>query len=135
MRVPEHLSYEEAATLPCAALTAWNGMYGLSGTAFKSGETLVAEGTGGVSVFGAQFALAAGGHVVITSSSDEKLERVRKLVPQEHQKRLHLHNYKKNPDWEKKVLEVTKGVGAAHVLEVGGPGTLEKAFASIRPGA
>jgi len=134
VRIPDHLSYEEAATLPCAAVTAWNGLYGLKELGFKAGETLVAQGTGGVSVFGLQFGLAAGGHVVITSSSDEKLETVRKLVPQEHQKRLHTHNYKKDKDWEKKVLEVTKGKGAAHVLEVGGPGTLEKAFQSIRPG-
>ena len=83
MRIPDHLSYEEAATLPCAAVTAWNGLYGLKELGFKAGETLVAQGTGGVSVFGLQFGLAAGGHVVITSSSDEKLETVRKLVPQD----------------------------------------------------
>lgn len=92
------------------------------------------EGTGGVSVFGAQFAIAAGAKVVITSSSDEKLDRVRKLFSQEKQALLTTVNYKTNPDWDKEVLKVSGEEGAAHVLDVGGPGTLEKAFNTIRPG-
>ncbi|PWN87096.1 putative alcohol dehydrogenase [Acaromyces ingoldii] len=134
VHIPQHLSWEEAATLPCAAVTAWNGLFGLPSNVLQPGETVVCEGTGGVSVFGAQFAIAAGAKVVITSSSDEKLDRVRKLFSQEKQALLTTVNYKTNPDWDKEVLKVSGEEGAAHVLDVGGPGTLEKAFNTIRPG-
>ncbi|PWN39072.1 putative alcohol dehydrogenase [Ceraceosorus guamensis] len=134
VRIPDYLSYEEASTLPCAALTAYNALFGLAGTPLKAGETAVLEGTGGVSVFGAQIALAAGAVAVITSSSDEKLAIVKKSIPQEHQSRLHLHNYSKDPDWAKAVKSVSGGIGAARVLDVGGSGTITKAFESVRPG-
>ncbi|CEH11894.1 Zinc-binding oxidoreductase [Ceraceosorus bombacis] len=130
----DYLSYEEASTLPCAALTAYNALFGLAGTPLKAGETAVLEGTGGVSVFGAQIALAAGAVAVITSSSDEKLAIVKKSIPQEHQSRLHLHNYSKDPDWAKAAKSVSGGIGAARVLDVGGSGTIIKAFESVRPG-
>jgi len=132
VRIPSHLSFEEAATLPCAALTAWNALYGL--IAVKSGETVVAEGTGGVSVFAAQFAVAAGARCVLTSSSDDKLAKVRAAIPQHLHHLLTTVNYKTNPVWEKEVMRVSDGIGASHIIEVGGAGTLPKAFACIKPG-
>lgn len=110
------------------------GLFGLSSNVLQPGETVVCEGTGGVSVFGAQFAIAAGAKCIITSSSDEKLARVRNLFTKEQQSRLHTVNYKTTPDWDKEVLKVSGDEGAAHVLDVGGPGTLEKAFNTIKPG-
>lgn len=132
VRIPSHLSFEEAATLPCAAVTAWNGLYGL--IALKPGETVVAEGTGGVSCFAAQFAVAAGARCVITSSSDDKLAKVRAAIPQHFQHLLTTVNYKTNPDWDKEVLRVSEDLGASHIIEVGGAGTIPKAFACVKPG-
>lgn len=119
--VPEHLSWEEAATLPCAALTAWNALY-YSGRV-RAGQSVLALGTGGVSVFALQFAKMAGAQVVITSSSDEKLEKARALGAD------HLINYRDNPDWEQAVVELTGGVD--HVVEVGGVGTLAKSMQAV----
>ncbi|GAK63742.1 NAD P-binding protein [Moesziomyces antarcticus] len=134
VRVPSHLSYEEAATLPCAALTAYNALYGIPSQQLRAGDTVVAQGTGGVSVFALQLAVAAGAKVVITSSSDDKLNKAVELIPQGLRHLVTTVNYKTNPDWDKVVLDVTKGNGADHVVEVGGPGTLEKAFGSIKRG-
>ncbi|SNX82967.1 probable Alcohol dehydrogenase [Melanopsichium pennsylvanicum] len=134
VRVPSHLSYEEAATLPCAALTAYNAFYGIPTQQLRAGDTAVAEGTGGVSIFALQLAAAAGAKVVITSSSDDKLKKAVDLIPQNLRHLITTVNYKTNPDWDKVVLEVTNGKGADHVVEVGGPGTLEKAFNSIKRG-
>lgn len=134
VRIPSHLSYEEASTLPCAAVTAWNGMYGLSCNALKPGQVVVAEGTGGVSVFTAQIAVHSGSHCVITSSSDDKLKIVRDSIPSGLQHLLHTVNYKSNPDWDQEVLKVSKDEGADHIIEVGGPGTLPKAFNCIKRG-
>lgn len=134
VRVPTHLSWEEAATLPCAAVTAYNALYGIPTEQLRAGDTVVAQGTGGVSVFALQLATAAGAKVVITSSSDDKLKKAVALVPQNLQHLVTTVNYKTNPDWDKVVLDVTKGEGADHVVEVGGPGTLEKSFASIKRG-
>lgn len=134
VHIPSNLSYEEAATLPCAALTAWNGLFGSRDVPLVPGATVVAEGTGGVSVFAAQFAIAAGAKCVITSSSDDKLERVRALFSKEQQARLFTVNYKTTPDWDKEVLRVSNNEGASHIIEVGGAGTLEKAHACVARG-
>lgn len=134
VRVPSHLSYEQAATLPCAALTAYNALYGIPSEQLRAGDTVVAEGTGGVSVFALQLAVAAGAKVIITSSSDDKLKKVLELVPKDARKFVTIVNYNMNPDWDQVVLDVTHGKGADHIVEVGGPGTLEKAFNSVKRG-
>ena len=126
VRIPEHLSFEEAATLPCAAVTAWNAL--VSTAHVKSGDTVLTLGTGGVSVFAVQFAHMHGARVIATSSSDGKLARIRELGADE------TINYKTTPDWEKEVLRLTGGIGADHVVEVGGPGTLAKSIASTSVG-
>ena len=124
--IPEHLSFEEAATLPCAAVTAWNSLVESGG--LRAGETVLTLGTGGVSVFAMQFARMHGARVIATSSSDEKLARVRELGANE------TINYKKTPDWDKEVLRLTNGVGVDHVVEVGGAGTLSKSMNAARVG-
>ncbi len=125
--MPAHLSFEEAATLPCAALTAWNAMFE-GPTAVRPGATVLALGTGGVSMFAIQFAKAAGAEVIATSSSDAKLEKVRGFGATK------LINYRSHPDWDMKVRELTDGVGVDHVVEVGGPGTLQRSIAAARHG-
>ena len=126
IRIPDHLSFEEAATLPCAALTAWNALIETGG--IKSGETVAILGTGGVSCFGIAFAKMHGACVFLTSSSDAKLERGKGLGADS------LINYKSLPDWDKEVLRRTDGVGVDHVVEVGGANTLEKSMNAVRPG-
>ncbi len=126
VQVPEYMSYEDAATLPCAAVTAWQGLVTKGG--LKAGDSILVQGTGGVSIFALQFAKVAGARVIITSSSNEKLERARQLGASD------LINYKTTPDWDKRVLELTDGRGVDHVVEVGGPGTLEKSFRAVRVG-
>jgi NADPH:quinone reductase-like Zn-dependent oxidoreductase len=121
VEIPASLSYEEAATLPCAGVTAWNALM-IAGARVKPGDNVLCLGTGGVSMFGLQFARAAGARVIITSSSDEKLERARALGAAGGV------NYKHFPDWGKEVLNLTGGSGADHILEVGGPGTLARSF-------
>jgi NADPH:quinone reductase-like Zn-dependent oxidoreductase len=116
--MPEHLTFEQAATLPCAAVTAWNGLF-VAGN-LQPGQTLLLQGTGGVSLFGLQFAKAAGAKVVLISSSDEKLQRARGLGADE------TINYRTEPDWDKRVLALTGGRGVDLTLEVGGAGTLSK---------
>ncbi len=124
--VPAHLSYEEAATLPCAAVTAWNCLLEQGG--LKAGDTALFLGTGGVSIFGLQIAKLCGARVIITSSSDAKLERARALGADD------TINYVEHPDWEQRVLELTAGVGADVAIETGGAGTLEKTIAAVRVG-
>lgn len=124
VKIPEHLSYEEASTLPCAALTAYNALLGPKPV--KAGDTVLVLGTGGVSIFGLQLAVASGATVIATSSSDAKLEIARKLGA------AHTINYNTTPDWDKEVLRLTEGRGVDHILEVGGPGTLEKSLAAVR---
>ncbi|MBA2691301.1 MAG: NAD(P)-dependent alcohol dehydrogenase [Rubrobacter sp.] len=126
VRVPDHLSYEEAATLPCAAVTAWNGLVEKGG--LKAGDTVLALGTGGVSVFALQIANMFGTKTIITSSSDEKLDRAKSMGASEGV------NYSENPDWEKEVLELTGGRGVDHVVEVSGPDTLAKSLSAVRMG-
>jgi NADPH:quinone reductase-like Zn-dependent oxidoreductase len=122
--IPDALSFEEAATLPCAGVTAWNALM-VSGTRVKPGDTVLCLGTGGVSIFAVQFAKAAGARAIITSSSDEKIGRAKEVGAAEG------INYKTHPDWEKRVLEVTGGRGADCVVEVGGVGTLAKSFQAV----
>ncbi len=124
--IPSHLSYQEAATLPCAALTAWHSL--VASGDVKPGETVVTLGTGGVSVFALQFAKAAGARVIATSSSEEKLERLRELGADE------TINYREREDWDKAILEITGGRGADHVIEVGGSGTLPRSINATRFG-
>jgi NADPH:quinone reductase-like Zn-dependent oxidoreductase len=123
---PDHLSYEEAATLPCAALTAWHAL-AVSGKV-QPGEVVLTLGTGGVSVFAAQFAKAMGARVISTSSSNEKLDRMIALGADE------TINYMTTPDWDKAVLDLTGRRGVDHVVEVGGTGTLTRSVRSVRTG-
>lgn len=120
---PAHLSYEEAATLPCAALTAWNALL-VSGR-IRPGESVLVLGTGGVSVFALQFARMSGARVIVTSSSDAKLARARELGASD------IINYVKTPEWDQEVIKLTGGKGVDHVIEVGGAGTLAKSFQSV----
>jgi NADPH:quinone reductase-like Zn-dependent oxidoreductase len=126
VRIPDHLSFEEAATLPCAALTVWHALFEVE--PLRPGETVLVLGTGGVSIFALQFAVMAGAHAIVTSSSDVKLERARALGATA------TINYKKTPDWEIPVREATGGVGVDRVMEVGGPGTFQKSLAALRMG-
>lgn len=124
--VPAHLSDEEAATLPCAAVTAWNALVTSGG--IKAGDTVLIQGTGGVSLFALQFARLMGAAVLATSSSDAKLARVMQMGTRDG------INYKTNPDWEKKVIELTGSTGVDHVVEVGGAGTLPRSLKAVRIG-
>ena len=126
VRIPEHLSFEEAATLPCAAVTVWNALM-ISG-GLMSGETVLLQGTGGVSIFALQFAKLVGARVLITSSSDEKLERARSLGADE------TLNYSKREDWDTWALGLTNKQGVDHVVEVGGAGTLQRSMRAARMG-
>jgi len=124
--VPAHLSDEEAATLPCAAVTAWNAL--VHQAMLKAGETVLLLGTGGVSLFALQFASLLGAKSIVTSSSDEKLARAKHLGAAEG------INYRETPEWDKRVLELTEGRGVDHIVEVGGAGTLTKSLRAIRIG-
>jgi NADPH:quinone reductase-like Zn-dependent oxidoreductase len=126
VKIPDHLSFEDGATLPCAAVTAWNALYGLK--PLLPGQTVLVLGTGGVSIFALQFAHAAGARVIVTSSSDEKLARATALGASDG------INYKATPDWAREVRKLTGGRGVDHVVEVGGPGTLQQSIASARLG-
>ncbi|MBC7167671.1 NAD(P)-dependent alcohol dehydrogenase [Phenylobacterium sp.] len=125
-KVPDFLTDEEVSTLPCAALTAWRALF--EDADLQPGDTVVLQGTGGVSIFGLQFAKAAGLRALITSSSDEKLERARGLGAD------HLVNYRQTPEWSKPVREATAGVGADFIMEVGGQGTIEQSLKAVRIG-
>ncbi|PIL25801.1 hypothetical protein GSI_11551 [Ganoderma sinense ZZ0214-1] len=124
VRIPKHLSYEQASILPCAAVTAYNALLG-GNRKLKGGDTVLIQGTGGVSVFGLQLAVASGATVIATSSSDKKLEIAKKLGAK------HLINYKTTPNWEEEVLKIANGHGVDHVLEVGGPGTITKSAKAL----
>jgi NADPH:quinone reductase-like Zn-dependent oxidoreductase len=120
VKIPAQLSLEEGATLPCAAVTVWNAM--VEHAKLKAGDTVLLQGTGGVSIFGLQFARAMGIRAIITSSSDEKLERAKALGA------AFGINYRTTPDWEKAAMEFTAGVGVDHVVEVGGATELNPAL-------
>lgn len=122
--MPGAYSFEQAATLPCAALTAWRAL--MVEARVKPGDTVLVQGSGGVSVFALQFAKAAGCRVIATSSSDEKLERLAQLGADD------LINYQSTPNWGDKVQEITNGRGANVIVEVGGSGTVSQ---SVRAAA
>jgi NADPH:quinone reductase-like Zn-dependent oxidoreductase len=121
--LPNHLSFEEGATLPCAAVTAWNSLI-FSGR-LRAGQSVLVQGSGGVSIFALQFAKLSGATVIMTSSSDEKLKRGKELGAD------HLVNYRKDPDWDDKVKKITAGRGVDHIVEVGGAGTLGKSLKAV----
>lgn len=123
-RQPAGYTHAEAATLTCAGLTAWRALVVEGG--LKAGDTVLAQGTGGVSIFALQFAKAMGARVVITSSSDEKLERARAMGAD------HVINYKREPRWGEIARQWTGGVGVDHVVEVGGAGTLPQSISAAR---
>jgi NADPH:quinone reductase-like Zn-dependent oxidoreductase len=125
--VPEFYSFEEAACLPCAGVTAWNALM-VVGRPLRPGDTVLVLGTGGVSMLALQFARAAGARVIATSSSDDKLARLAALGASDG------INYKRTPDWEKEVLRLTGGRGVDCVVEVGGAGTLARSFRSLATG-
>lgn len=126
VQVPDHLSDEEASTLPCAAVTAWNALTvrGSLGPA----DTVLLQGTGGVSLFALQLAKALGARVIITSSSDEKLEKARALGAD------HTLNYRQTPEWGKQARALSGRDGVDLVVEIGGAGTLEQSLVALRPG-
>ena len=126
VKVPAHLSLEEGATLPCAGVTVWHAM--MEHAKLTAGQTVLLQGTGGVSIFGLQLAHAMGIATVITSSSDAKLAKAKALGAS------HTINYKTTPDWEKSAMEFTAGRGVDQVVEVGGAGTFAKSFGAIRVG-
>jgi NADPH:quinone reductase-like Zn-dependent oxidoreductase len=125
--LPDTLSYVDACTLPCAGVTAWNAIF-VSSNNVKPGDTVLLLGTGGVSVLGLQIAKAAGLSAIITSSSDQKLQRARELGAD------HTINYTTTPEWHEEVLRVTDGQGANVVLEVGGKGTVNRSVLAAAMG-
>src|SRR5262245_10971900 len=125
VHIPGHLTYEQAAALPCAAVTAWNA---LTTWALKPGISVLVQGTGGVSIFALQFAALAGARVILTSSSDEKLRKASDIGARD------LINYRTTSDWDQKVLELTNGIGVDHIVEVGGQGTLVRSMNAVRVG-
>jgi NADPH:quinone reductase-like Zn-dependent oxidoreductase len=124
VRAPRHLTPIEAATLPCAAVTAWNSVVVQGGV--KAGDVVLVQGTGGVSLFALLFAKMHGAQVLATSSSDAKLERARAMGAD------HVVNYRTTPAWDKVAREVTGGTGVDLVVEVGGAGTLETSVRAVR---
>lgn len=125
IKIPDHLSFEEAATLPCAGLTAWCA---LRRGGFVAGDSVLLQGTGGVSVWGLQIVVASGGRALITSSSDDKLARAHRMGAAQ------TINYAAMPDWDKEVWRLTDKGGVDHILEVGGPHTLGKSLACVANG-
>jgi NADPH:quinone reductase-like Zn-dependent oxidoreductase len=126
VRIPDYLSYREAACLPCAGVTAWNALFG--SRPVHAGQTVLTLGTGGVSTLAIQYAHAAGARVIATSSSDEKLKLARQLGASD------TVNYKSAPEWHEEVLRLTDNRGVDHVVEVGGGGTIERSIASTAVG-
>lgn len=123
LKLPDSISFEAAATLPCAGVTAFNALFG--GKPLKPGETVLCLGTGGVSIMALQLARAAGARVIVTSSSNDKLARARALGAAD------TINYREREDWDQAVLELTGGAGADHLLELGGVGTLPRSYQAV----
>jgi NADPH:quinone reductase-like Zn-dependent oxidoreductase len=126
VHVPENLNDEEAATLPCAAVTAWHAL--VTEGCLKAGDCVLTQGTGGVSLFAVQFAHVHGARVIITSSSNTKLQHARQLGAADG------INYKELPDWDRRARELTGGRGVDHVIELGGASTLGKSLKAVRMG-
>jgi NADPH:quinone reductase-like Zn-dependent oxidoreductase len=125
VKLPSHLSFEEGASLPCAAVTAWHAL--AEHARVLAGQTVLVQGTGGVSIFALQLARLMGAQVIVTSSSEQKLARAKELGA------AHGVNYKATPEWDQAVVEASGG-GVDHVVEVGGPGTLARSLRAIRIG-
>ncbi|KAK2598088.1 hypothetical protein QQS21_005799 [Conoideocrella luteorostrata] len=123
---PSNLTTLEAATLPCAGVTAWNALYGVSDNQVQPGQWVLTQGTGGVSIFALQFAKAAGAKVIATTGSNDKIEVLKKLGAD------HVINYKENPEWGTEATKLTDGVGVDHVVEVAGPKSMEQSLKAIR---
>lgn len=128
VHAPSHLSMVEASTLPCAGLTAWNALFGLEGRVVKEGDWVLTQGTGGVSLFAAQFAIAVGARVVGTTGQKGKEGRLRKSIGVEE-----VVNYREVPEWGGRVKELVGGVGVQHVIEVGGEGTMKQSLRAVAP--
>jgi len=126
VHLPEYLTYEEAGSLSCAGLTAWSGL--TVGTAVHPGQTVLVQGTGGVSIFALQFAKAFGARVIALTSSSAKADRLKELGADQ------VIDYKKTPDWDARVRALTNGRGVDRVIEVGGPVTLTKSVGSLAVG-
>lgn len=124
--MPEGLTFTEAATLSCAGLTAWNGLFGQTGRQLSMGQWLLTQGTGGASLFAIQFAKAIGARVIATTSSTERAEILRKLGAD------HIINYRETPEWGNAAKSLTGGVGVDYVLEVVGPATLKQSVDSVK---
>lgn len=123
VHMPSHLNYVEASTLTCAGLTAWNALYGLK--PLLPGQWVLTQGTGGVSIFAVQFAKAAGAKVIATTSSAAKVEKLKQLGAD------HVLNYKEDPKWGETAKQLTGGRGVHHVVEVGGPSTMQQSLKAI----
>jgi NADPH:quinone reductase-like Zn-dependent oxidoreductase len=126
VKLPEHLSFEQGATLPCAAVTAWHSLVAFG--RLRAGDTVLVQGTGGVSIFALQFARNAGARVIATTSQPAKAQRLKALGAEA------VIDYKATPGWEQEVLRLTQGRGVDHVVEVGGAGTMQKSLACVRVG-
>nr|POE72230.1 zinc-type alcohol dehydrogenase-like protein [Quercus suber] len=125
VHMPSNLNYLEGSTLTCAAVTAWNALYGIKSRELLPGNWVLTQGTGGVSIFGVQFAKAAGARVIATTSSAEKGERLKQLGAD------HVINYKEDTNWGETAKKLTGGVGVQHVIEVGGPNTMKQSLKAI----
>lgn len=126
VRTPDHLTNEEAAAIPCAGITAWNALITLG--QLRPGDVLLTQGTGGVSLFALQIAKMVGAEIIVTSSTDEKLERAKELGAD------HTVNYSTTPEWSADALKITNGRGVDHVMELGGTQTLKQSLMSVCPG-
>ncbi|KAL8907627.1 MAG: hypothetical protein Q9207_001278 [Kuettlingeria erythrocarpa] len=128
VHMPSTLDFKQGSTLPCAALTAWNALYGLESKALKPGQTVLTQGTGGVSIFALQFAKAAGARVIATTSSNSKADTLRSLGADV------VINYKTDPQWGEAATKASPhGLGVDHILEVGGPSTMAQSLKAIKP--
>ena len=125
VKMPSNLNYLEGATLCCAGLTAWNGLYGLASRKLTPGDWVLTQGTGGVSIFAVQFAKAAGAKVIATTSSREKADKLKQLGAD------HVINYKEDSSWGQTAKKLTGGVGVQHILEVCGPNTMKQSLEAI----
>lgn len=127
VKAPKNLNMIEASTLPCAALTAWNALFGLEGRKLQKGQTVLTQGTGGVSMFAIQFALATGAEVIATTGSKDKEAKLKAMGVK------NVINYRKVEDWGKKAKEMSKdGLGVEHVIEVGGASSLKESIAAVK---
>ncbi|OIW26318.1 NAD(P)-binding protein [Coniochaeta ligniaria NRRL 30616] len=127
VKAPSNLNHVEASTLPCAAVTSWNALYGLK--PLKPGEWVIVQGTGGVSLFALQFAKAAGAKVIATTSSADKAATLKKLGAD------HVINYRDDPNWGATARKLTPdGAGADHIIEVGGEHTMTQSLSAVKYG-